>query len=354
MWATSAAELVAGASGLGEWQARIAEVLAAAETLDAILYFDDFGGLFADRPAEGGVELAAAMRRHVVDGRVRVIGELTEAALDRAERRDVSLIGAMVRIAVPPTDPATTWQRAVRGRRTGRGPRRTGRRSPGGGGDRGRAGAPLPAVPRVPRQGGAAARGAAGRARRGPRRARRRAGARRARAVRGVLGRDRDPIALLADDRSLALADVVAALRGGWSARTPRCAGSPRRSASPRPAGAGRQALVSLLFVGPSGVGKTELARSVAAYLFGAPDRMVRLDMSEYTDPWAAERLFGGDGDEGRLTAAVRSQPFGVVLLDEIEKAHGSVFDLLLQVLGEARLTTGAAARRTSTTRSSC
>ncbi|MEJ7604294.1 MAG: AAA family ATPase, partial [Kofleriaceae bacterium] len=99
--------------------------------------------------------------------------------------------------------------------------------------------------------------------------------------------------------------------------------------------------LASLFFVGPSGVGKTELARSVAAYLFGAPDRMVRLDMSEYTDPWAAERLFGGDGEEGRLTAAVRSQPFGVVLLDEIEKAHASVFDLLLQVLGEARLTDG-------------
>jgi ATP-dependent Clp protease ATP-binding subunit ClpC len=99
--------------------------------------------------------------------------------------------------------------------------------------------------------------------------------------------------------------------------------------------------LASLLFVGPSGVGKTELARSVAAYLFGAPDKMVRLDMSEYTDPWAAERLFGGGGDEGRLTAAVRSQPFGVVLLDEIEKAHPSVFDLLLQVLGEARLTDG-------------
>ncbi|HEX3762945.1 MAG TPA: AAA family ATPase, partial [Kofleriaceae bacterium] len=108
MWATSAAELVAGASGLGEWQDRIVAVLAAAEALDAILYFDDFSALFADRPAEGGIELAAAMRRHVVDGRVRVIGELTDAGLDRAERRDVSLVGAMVRIAVPPTDPATT------------------------------------------------------------------------------------------------------------------------------------------------------------------------------------------------------------------------------------------------------
>ena len=68
-------------------------------------YFDDFGALFADRPAEGGVDIGAAIRRHVVDGRVRVIGELTAVALDRAERHDVSLIGAMLRVHVPPTDP---------------------------------------------------------------------------------------------------------------------------------------------------------------------------------------------------------------------------------------------------------
>src|SRR6185312_16005047 len=108
VWATSASELVAGASGLGEWQERVAAVLAAAEALDAILYFDDFGALFADRPAEGGIEIGAAIRRHVVDGRVRIIGELTAVALDRAERHDASLIGAMLRVHVPPTDPDAT------------------------------------------------------------------------------------------------------------------------------------------------------------------------------------------------------------------------------------------------------
>jgi ATP-dependent Clp protease ATP-binding subunit ClpC len=343
VWATSAAELVAGASGLGEWQDRIAAVLAAAETLDAILYFDDFGGLFADRPGQGGVELAAAMRRHVVDGRVRVIGELTAAGLDRAERREVSLIGAMVRIAVPATDPATTvaacraW--AAHWARTA--PHRP-QISPAAAAtavELARRYLPYRAFPgkavrlleelRVAHDAGRDARGA------GP-----------------VLGEPElytafsaatgIPIALLADDRSLALADVIAALRRrmvGQDAAVRRvaeaiCVAKARLAPADKP-------LASLLFVGPSGVGKTELARSVAAYLFGAPDRMVRLDMSEYTDPWAAERLFGGEGDEGRLTAAVRSQPFGVVLLDEIEKAHGAVLDLLLQVLGEARLTDG-------------
>jgi ATP-dependent Clp protease ATP-binding subunit ClpC len=98
--------------------------------------------------------------------------------------------------------------------------------------------------------------------------------------------------------------------------------------------------IASLLFIGPTGVGKTETAKALAEYLFSSPDRMVRIDMSEYADPWAAGRLAGDSlGSEGYLTSRVREQPFGVVLLDEFEKAHPDVFDLLLQVLGEGRLT---------------
>ncbi|HQX48536.1 MAG TPA: AAA family ATPase [Planctomycetaceae bacterium] len=105
--------------------------------------------------------------------------------------------------------------------------------------------------------------------------------------------------------------------------------------------------LASFLFIGPTGVGKTEMAKTLAEYMFGAAGaadtRMIRIDMSEYADPFAVQRLIGGTTEaEGVLTARVREQPFAVVLLDEFEKAHESLFDLLLQILGEGRLTDAA------------
>lgn len=101
--------------------------------------------------------------------------------------------------------------------------------------------------------------------------------------------------------------------------------------------------IASLLFIGPTGVGKTEMAKTIAEFFYQDRHRLVRIDMSEYADPFAVDRLIGGRFQkEGVLTSQVRDQPFGVVLLDEFEKAAPSVFDVLLQVLGEGRLTDAA------------
>ncbi len=117
-----------------------------------------------------------------------------------------------------------------------------------------------------------------------------------------------------------AMVDLIAVIRSGLN--------SPKRP------------LGSFLFLGPTGVGKTQTALSLAQYLFGSKDRLLRFDMSEYQDAWAAGRLVGRyKGEPGELVKKIREEPFQVILLDEVEKADGAVFDLLLQALGEGRLT---------------
>jgi ATP-dependent Clp protease ATP-binding subunit ClpC len=101
--------------------------------------------------------------------------------------------------------------------------------------------------------------------------------------------------------------------------------------------------LATYLFVGPTGVGKTETAKALARYLFGSADRLLRFDMSEMVSTASLARLVGEPGEpDGELTTALRSQPLRVILFDEIEKAHPRVFDALLQLLGEGRLTDAA------------
>ncbi len=101
----------------------------------------------------------------------------------------------------------------------------------------------------------------------------------------------------------------------------------------------------SFIFLGPTGVGKTEVARSLAEWMFDDAESMIRIDMSEYMEKYAVSRLVGappgyvGYEEGGQLTEAVRRRPYSVVLLDEIEKAHPDVFNLLLQVLDDGRLT---------------
>ena len=121
---------------------------------------------------------------------------------------------------------------------------------------------------------------------------------------------------------------------------TPSAGPGPASADPDRPTG-------SFLFLGPTGVGKTELAKALADFLFDDERAMVRIDMSEYSEKHSVARLVGappgyvGYDEGGQLTEAVRRRPYSVVLLDEVEKAHPEVFDILLQVLDDGRLTDG-------------
>ena len=104
-----------------------------------------------------------------------------------------------------------------------------------------------------------------------------------------------------------------------------------------------RRPIGSFIFIGPSGVGKTELAKALAEFMFDDEDALVRLDMSEYREQHTASRLFGappgyvGYEEGGQLTEAVRRRPYRVILFDEIEKAHPEVWNALLQILDDGR-----------------
>lgn len=102
-----------------------------------------------------------------------------------------------------------------------------------------------------------------------------------------------------------------------------------------------KRPIANLLFLGPTGVGKTELAKAVAEVYFGGEDRMIRFDMSEYQDKASISRLIGANNEAGLLTEAVRKQPFALLLFDELEKANPDILNIFLQILDDGRLTDG-------------
>ncbi len=343
VYATSAAQMVAGMSGLGQWQERVRRVMEAAASLDAVIYFESLADLFGDH-AGGMVDIASAMRPFLDEERVRVVGEVRPESLDLLESRHPGFMGPLHRLRIEPLDPEQTARALIRRgeQERERHPDRP-RLDPGAVGplldllerylpyqhNPGKAVALLEELVAM-KEATPDAQGAV-------------IGA--TEVEQAFALQTGIPPFLLRDERALKLEVMIDAIgervRGQQEAvrRVAEilCVVKARLQPPDRP-------LASLLFVGPTGVGKTEVARALSSVLFGSDERLTRFDMSEYSDPFAAERLIRGNerGDQGELTRKVRQQPFCVLLLDEVEKADPAVFDLLLQVLGEGRLTDAA------------
>lgn len=345
-FATSGARLVAGMSGYGMWQERCLKLVREASHRRAVLHL---GGLFelvqVGASAASAQGIGSFLRPHLMRGELLAVAEATVEELALVERLEPQLLRAFeeVRCEEPESGP---FQRILRA---------SGLASREDGG-RGLSEEGLDAVVRLhARYGGYSAR--PGRALRflrpllqdtAPSDAMPGGGGATpvdGAGVREAFGRetglprwlldetvpfDPDAARTWFGERVIGQGDAVEAVVATLALVKTRLA---------RP----RRPLASFLFVGPTGVGKTEMVKAQAEYLFGDRTRMVRFDMSEYANGDAVERLAGGAWDrEGLLTARMREQPFCVVLLDEFEKAHPAVHDLLLQVLGEARLTDAA------------
>lgn len=322
-YATSGAEMVAGQSFVGQLEQRVAEVMEAVELLDAVLYFEELDDLFAGRP--GGYEdMASTMLRYVERGRVRLFGELTPSQYDQLSHRQVGFFAHLGRLQVAALDRQQTLALlAARESRLERAAAEqivelTERYEPSRALP-GKAVALLDEILAVELGEEPISRD---------------------RVLARYSARTGVPELLLSDERSLVLEEVERRFRAqliGQERAIRRVAETLAMvKAGLQPQG---RPLAQFLFVGPTGVGKTELAKVLAQLLFGSAERLCRFDMSEYADPFAAERLIRGtDRDDGTLTRRIREQPFSVLLFDEIEKADPAVFDLLLQVLGEGRL----------------
>jgi DNA polymerase III delta prime subunit len=340
-WHLQAGRLLAGMKYVGDWECRLEAILGHAQAEDLVLWFDDLLALTTAKASDQTMSMADMVKAAIEDGRCRILGEITQGGLRLLRERHRALAEGFEVVVVPPLDPTSTLRVVLHAARWHESRLRvrfggwTLRRLPdhvarvaNGMVEPGRS---LRVLQQMANQAGSRPLGAPG-----PDEAERND------ELNGAELWETVPRPCL-DRRFSNWRESLLEFLHGWIRGQPdvvECLcdvallvhhglGDPERP------------LQSLLFVGPTGVGKTESAKALAELLFQNQQRhLLRFDMNQYTDWTQAQRLVGTfEQPDGHLTAAVRRTPAAVLLLDEIEKAHPSVHDLLLQVLGEGRLT---------------
>jgi ATP-dependent Clp protease ATP-binding subunit ClpC len=333
VWLLSPQRLISGMMYVGQWEGRVEAILKEARKRRHVLYFDDFLGLYhAGISRDAQLSVADMLKPYILRREVRVLAEMTPEAFQAFQERDRGLADQFHVLRIEAMGEEAT-------RRVMLGVHRELEAEHHAKFDL----SALPAIMQLHRSylRDAAFPGKAAAFSRQLARKQARQWITRDTVFSEFHQKTGLSMALLDDRRKLERREVVERLRqkvvsqdeAVEAAADVVSVAKARLAAPDRP-------LATLLFLGPTGVGKTQCARALAEAMFSDPGRLLRFDMNEYVTPHAAAQLAGTfDEPDGLLTSAVRRQPFSVVLLDEIEKAHPDVFDLLLQVTGEGRLT---------------
>ncbi|MEL6195493.1 MAG: AAA family ATPase [Myxococcota bacterium] len=327
LWSANADRILGGMVYLGMWQERVLRMIEELRSEGDYLYVDRITGLIEKRA--GGGAIADLLGPAVTSGQVHLIAECTDTELSQARRLAPELLDhfTIVRLEEPATTEALSLLTAYQERRGGPQIEPTGMK---------RLLRHVSAYQRDQMLPGKAIRFIDWLSHE-PRRPR----TLNALAVSEAFARYTGmPVELIADERAVTIASVAERLQDGVVGQDSACVAA-ARVLVPLKAGLNdpERPVGGLFFAGPTGVGKTELAKQICRYMFGSSDRMIRIDMSEYATLGSAGRLLQVGRGINSLAERVRRQPLCLILLDEIEKAHPEVFDLLLGVLGEGRLT---------------
>src|ERR1041385_544336 len=333
VWLVSPQRLISGMSYLGQWEGRLLAILKESRRKHHTLYFDDLIGLFySGRTSSSNLSVAHVLKPYLERREARVLGECTPEAFRVLQELDRGFADLFQIVRIEEPNEAKNLHTLLGTRRTLERQHDTRFHAD-----------VLPTVIDLTRRyvADAAFPGKAARLLQSLAAKHKMSEVTRAEALEEFSARSGLSVNFLDDRSQLDYARVIEALGVeviGQKDAVAACADAvtiakARLNDSVRP-------IASFLFLGPTGVGKTQCAKALANYLFGDRERLIRFDMNEFTSYYSVARLTGTfDAPEGLLTSAVRRSPFAVLLFDEIEKAHPAVFDLLLGVMGDGRLT---------------